>query len=63
VYIVPDYQVARLTEVFGLPLSAEEMLCNGDSCAQVTTGVYLSSDDLTDTAYVADLMARVIGLK
>jgi hypothetical protein len=63
VYIVPEHQVARLTEVYGLPLSAEEMLCEGHACAQVTTALYLSPDHLRDSSRVADLMASALGLK
>jgi hypothetical protein len=63
VYVLPEKPVDRLTEVYGLPLAAEEFSCSGDSCRQVTTGVYLTPESMSNTEFVSDLLARAIGLK
>jgi hypothetical protein len=63
VYLSQEPVVERLTQVYGLPLAAEEFSCSGDSCAQVTTGVYLTPNNLSDSEFVTDLLARAIGLK
>jgi hypothetical protein len=60
VYVLPDDQSERLT---AFRLTAEEDICVGDNCVQVTTGLYLLSSELADSAFVLDNLSKAIGLE
>ena len=63
VFILPREEVARYSGPSGFRLTAEELACSGDTCDQVTTGVYLSEDELADTAWLADQLEKAVGLE
>jgi hypothetical protein len=63
VYILPAYQVARITEVFGKPMSTEEFLCEDDFCKGVTNAIYVSLEARANRDLIQDLLADAIGLK
>ena len=43
--------------------TAEEKLCGGDFCWEVTTGIYLSPDELSNTDLVSNALRDGVGLR
>jgi len=43
-------------------LTAEELVCEGHTCHEVTGGVYFGTEDVLDVGFVAAALADAIGL-
>jgi hypothetical protein len=64
IYVLPKEEIFRIV---GSPdrfhFGAEELLCVGDECHEVTIGLYYSLEDLSDTTRVAREMEYILGLR
>ncbi len=50
----------------GLPrlrTASQEVVCEGDSCGEVTSGLYIHSGELGDVAFLTDALAQGVGLE
>jgi hypothetical protein len=63
VFVLPDGQVNKLFGNTARRTAAEEMLCAGKVCAEVTTGLYLSPQELRDSQVLKAALERAIGLE
>uniref|UniRef100_A0A831X2F6 Uncharacterized protein n=1 Tax=Thermorudis peleae TaxID=1382356 RepID=A0A831X2F6_9BACT len=63
VYILPEPELARIFGDTSIRRAPQEMFCEGDSCAEVTTGLYLSPREVHDAPFLSDQLAKVIGLE
>jgi hypothetical protein len=60
VWILPEPTMARLFGDNGRHVAPEEYLCEGDMCAEVTEGLYLSPSDLDDLEALARKLQGVL---
>jgi hypothetical protein len=61
IYIIPQADIDRYGAEWRF--TREESFCNGDSCVPVTTGLYVSTEDLEDREFFSNLVAQGIGLR
>jgi hypothetical protein len=63
VYLLPQDQA---TNIFGnspLRSTVQEMLCEETTCGEVTTGLYLSPQELQNRQFLKAVLERAIGLE
>jgi hypothetical protein len=63
VFILPDGQSSQLFANTARRTAAQEILCAGKVCAEVTTGLYLSPPELRDPQVLRAALERAIGLE
>jgi hypothetical protein len=63
VFILPTKEFERLSGQPPYRWTVEESLCSGDVCYEVTTGVYLNTEEADDVALIADSLKKAIGLE
>lgn len=61
VFVLPQPEIDRLFGRTSLRRVAEEYLCEGDSCAEVTTGVYLSDAELQNGQLIRTRLEEALG--
>jgi hypothetical protein len=64
VFVLPQGDVDTL--VSGLPrlrTGSQEVVCEGDSCGTVTSGVYIGAEELGDLPLLADALQQGLGLE
>lgn len=63
VFVMPD---SRIAEIFGsasIRTEPQEILCMGETCAEVTTGLYVGTSELKDPSFLETWLARALGLE
>jgi len=65
IFVLPPQ---KLTEVFGDPQTAirvepQEFLCEGEVCAEVSTGLYVAPQELADSGFLKDWLNKALGLE
>lgn len=63
VFVLSDQQITDLFGDWPARRVPQETLCEGGSCVEVTTGLYLSASDLEDETFVKDALVKGIGLE
>lgn len=63
VFIVSQDEMDRIEWAPGWLMTSEEFTCSGDACGEVTGGLYLSPDALSDPPFLTDMLEKAIGLE
>ncbi|MGH2587993.1 MAG: hypothetical protein ACRDJE_23995 [Dehalococcoidia bacterium] len=64
VFLVPSPQLTSIIQgKFDVRSAPQEFLCRERTCAEVTTGVYLTPDEMRNNATLTTWLARGIGLE
>lgn len=63
VFILSTDEMNRLLGEPPFRLTTEESTCSGDSCAGVTTGLYLSPEEISDIALITDNLEKALGFE
>lgn len=62
VYIVPQTEIQDSFGLADMRSSAEEMLCTGNVCYEVTSGIYLTLQDATNLQILQNRVERVLAI-
>jgi hypothetical protein len=64
VYILPQAELARIIRgQLNIRIAPQETVCEGFACAQVSTGLYVSPEELHNDAFMRDWLAKGLGLE
>lgn len=63
VFILTDVEIGRWAGTSDYRLTSEENLCEGDACAEVTAGIYLSASEVADTMLLTENLRRAVGFE
>jgi hypothetical protein len=65
VFVLPPAELSRIFGDTGSSIRVEpqEFLCEGDVCAEVTTGLYLSPEELADPDFLEGWPRKTLGLE
>lgn len=63
VFILPKTNLDLMLGPDASRVAAQEMFCEGHICEEVTTGLYLSDEDIGNSATLIDLIEDAIGLE
>ena len=61
VYVLPQEEIDHVGGS-GWRQVSEENMCELDNCSEVTTGLYVSLDELRDSGFFVPLFARAVGI-
>jgi len=62
VFVVPDADVQEATGGSRWRLTTEERTCSGDSCKEVTVGVYVGESEVSDTQLLRENLGPAVGV-
>ena len=63
VFVLPEAETERLFGKSQFRWFAQEMTCGGDTCAEVTTGLYVSEREIQNPAAIVAMLAPALGLE
>ncbi len=63
VFVVAPDDISRMFGNAPYPMSAQESICSGRDCVEVTTAMYISATATSDSAQLRDRLAKGIGLE
>ncbi len=64
VFVLPPDDLRRVIHgEFNVRTAAQEVLCDDGRCAEVTTGLYLTPEDLTNRPFLQEWVAKGLGLE
>lgn len=63
VFIVPDEDLARYVGQYSAPYISQEFTCEGDSCVEVTAGLYFGHSEASNATRVSTVVRYALGLE
>jgi|FLYL01.1.fsa_nt_gi hypothetical protein len=63
VFILPQAEIDRLFARWPLRQAIQESICQGHVCSEVTSGLYLSTEEIENRQFLYDALAKTIGLE
>jgi hypothetical protein len=63
VFILPQAEIDRLFARWPLRQVVQEFICLGHVCPEVTSGLYLSMEEIENRQFLSDALAKSIGLE
>jgi hypothetical protein len=62
-FVLPDADAQTFWGEWDTMRAPQEMLCSGDSCVEVTVGLYMAESDVLDPVAVQDATRDAVGLR
>lgn len=63
VFVLPEPEIAAAFAGSARRTVPQEFLCKGHTCAEVTTGVYLTANEIDDHAQLAEWLHQALGME
>lgn len=60
IYVVPDEVIMNHFQETDIRTAPQEMLCDGEQCYEITTGLYFSAKEITDTSYIRSKIQQLL---
>jgi hypothetical protein len=61
-YVLSQEEIERINGSSPWRQTAEEVICGGDACGEVTTGLYIGDDEIDDHEFLVTQLDATLGL-